>query len=415
MLSDDHNETFMCIICFESPEDRRMCRFCSKFICASCLDLVLVHDPKCPHCRAEVTREDFTKVLWLPDHLKEVDNQVKLGIANKCSEHERQELSIFCQTCAVRICAHCLLSVFHGKHVDHGYCSSEDAYAKTVNELREHINNVRHAVEKGQEEVKKNKRSLNTILQYRNQRRDKFNKMHVLMHMKIDNETEKYLAKIADWSFMVHPNYSNDRHRHVLSVFLKLNSGMPEPIEYTYAIELVRYSGNASNYTVQGTGQFQPGWKNGWKSFYSVEDLASKGFLCPNEDKIKFIFKLRPTTIFEYRKVLEWHLNQMEDKRKHDEHAIARLEQEKKCLERTASEQRSKIEKIERRESELKESLASQRKDREIIAGQSCELKAVKRENESLKRKLSNIAAAQKRHRPEDRRDEAQRYKKAHD
>ncbi|CAF1557232.1 unnamed protein product [Rotaria sordida] len=146
---------------------------------------------------AEVTREDFTKVLWLPDHLKEVDNQVKLGIANKCSEHERQELSIFCQTCAVRICAHCLLSVFHGKHVDHGYCSSEDAYAKTVNELREHINNVRHAVEKGQEEVKKNKRSLNTILQYRNQRRDKFNKMHVLMHMKIDNETEKYLAKIA--------------------------------------------------------------------------------------------------------------------------------------------------------------------------------------------------------------------------
>ncbi|CAF5046497.1 unnamed protein product, partial [Rotaria sp. Silwood1] len=210
-------------------------------------------------------------------------------------------------------------------------------------------------------------------------------------------------------------NYCNDRQRNVLSVFLKLNSGMPEPIEYTYAIELVRSSGNASNHTVQGTGQFQPGWKNGWKSFYYVEDLASDGFLCPNEDKIKFIFKLRPTTIFEYRKVLEWHLNQIEHKRKHDEHAIARLEQNKKWLERTASEQRSKIEKIERRESELKESHASKRKDHEIIAGQSCELKALKRENESLKRKLSNIAAAQKRHRPEDRRDEAQRYKKAHD
>ncbi|CAF1258641.1 unnamed protein product [Rotaria sp. Silwood1] len=128
---------------------------------------------------------------------------------------------------------------------------------------------------------------------------------------------------------------------------------MPEPIDYTYTIELVHSRENAFNYIVQGTGQFQPGWKNGWKSFYYVEDLVSNGFLCPNEDKIKFNIKLRPTTIFEYRKVLEWYLNQMEDKRKHDEHVIARLEQDKKYLERTTSEQRSKIEKIEKRENEL--------------------------------------------------------------
>ncbi|CAF3767650.1 unnamed protein product [Rotaria sp. Silwood1] len=128
---------------------------------------------------------------------------------------------------------------------------------------------------------------------------------------------------------------------------------MPEPINYTYTIELVHSRENAFNYTVQGTGQFQPGWKNGWKSFYYVEDLVQNGFLCPNEVKVKFNIKLRPTTIFEYRKVLEWYLNQMEDKRKHNEHVIARLEQDKKYLERTTSEQRSKIEKIEKRENEL--------------------------------------------------------------
>ncbi|CAF4928526.1 unnamed protein product [Rotaria sp. Silwood1] len=252
-------------------------------------------------------------------------------------------------------------------HVDHDYCSSEDAYAKTINELREHINNARRAVEKGQAEKKKNKKSLNTTLRYQNQRRDEFNEIHTLIHMKIDNEADKYLDRITDERTrlkgqikqhddlinMLEQNYCNDKHRNVLSVFLKLNSGMPEPIDYTYTIELVHSRENAFNYIVQGTGQFQPGWKNGWKSFYYVEDLVSNGFLCPNEDKIKFNIKLRPTTIFEYRKVLEWYLNQMEDKRKHNEHVIARLEQDKKYLERTTSEQRSKIEKIEKRENEL--------------------------------------------------------------
>ncbi|CAF1211588.1 unnamed protein product [Rotaria sordida] len=517
MLSDDYDETFMCVICFESPKDRLMCRFCSKFICASCLNKIFGpfgYDQKCPHCRAVVSQEDFTKVLWLPDHLKEIDDQVKTGTANKCSEHERQELSIFCQTCGLRICAHCVLPMFHGKHVQHDYCSSEDIYAKTIKEVREHINHSRHAVHKGQKEIEKNKKSSNTILQYRKQRRDEFNKMHASIHMKIDRETDKYLEKIEgertilndqinqhnevitmaeqeinsktetelismrkellsrfqklpsistfnsidttknilsdfltlpwqtgefilygfsrknsswdnfivqkysldynqSWSFMVHPNYSTDKHRNVLSVFLKLNNGMLQPIDYTYIVELVHSSGDVSlNYTMKGTGQFKSGWQNGWKSFYPIEHLNSGGFLWPDEDKIKFIFKFQPATIFEQNKVLEWHLNQMEHKARNAEDAIARLQEEKKKIEQTVTEQRRQIEKIEKREIQLKETLGSQQKDRELITDQRSELKALKRDNESLKKKLNDFVAAQKRHCQEDLRNELQRYKK---
>ena len=36
---NDEDETFICIICLESPKERLMCRHCCKFICPPCVDV----------------------------------------------------------------------------------------------------------------------------------------------------------------------------------------------------------------------------------------------------------------------------------------------------------------------------------------------------------------------------------------
>ncbi|CAM4801234.1 unnamed protein product [Rotaria magnacalcarata] len=518
MASDNYDQTFECMVCLESPTESLMCRFCSKFICVSCVNRIFENsenDKKCPHCRVPVHRDDFTRVCWLQDHLKWVDDQMKLATTNKCPEHERVEISIFCLTCSVPICAHCLLSIFHGKHVQHDCCSLKDANNRIVSEVQSHIDRARQALDKGQNDLRKTQKSIDGIHQRKAQLLAKLSDMVTAIQVKIDEEIDEQLQKFEDkrkifigqinqhnemitiaeneikskskselidvkkellskftalpsfsicndsiitenilanflvlpwqtaefvfynftkrnsssgksvlqkynldydqtWSLIIYPNNFNYKHQHVLSIFLKLDSGIPQPIEYTFIIELLHSSGDASRkYSMERTHSFQPGLRSGWESFYQVNCLKSDGFIWQNEDQIKFRFKIRTATILEQIKLLESHAHQMKDNARDADDVAARLQGEKKKIELKVTEQRKQIEQMKRKESELKESLANKKKDNEFIADERSQLKALKRDNECLTKKLNNFVEAKKRHHPEDLRNGVKQQKKS--
>ncbi len=72
-----------------------------------------------------------------------------------------------------------------------------------------------------------------------------------------------------------------DQQRKALAVFIKLNHGIPESIEYAYSIKLIHCDGQGPNHTMEGIGRFQSGWKNGWESYdliLSFEQVVSQIF-----------------------------------------------------------------------------------------------------------------------------------------
>ena len=158
-----------CSICLDVYTDPK----CLHVFCQTCLVRLVFRDDQghlvlsCPNCRhitpvpasgvaglqpafhiiplLEIA-EDFAKEKEVPDNVEEADSgppplQEKVSkVATFCSEHAKEELKLFCETCGELICLHCALKT--GKHHNHNYALIEEAfemYKKEISALLEPI------------------------------------------------------------------------------------------------------------------------------------------------------------------------------------------------------------------------------------------------------------------------------------
>ena len=154
-------EDLNCPICLEYATEAKACPHCSKVFCNQCLNnLPRIHRNAiihCPHCRLNVNINQFIKLNFVDDLLKESaekDRQINElmrekeqmrrnfeeittkernhlidAVADKCEKHPRKQKSLYCTTCHVSMCCDC-------RH-DHPFDIIEDAYAKASSALME--------------------------------------------------------------------------------------------------------------------------------------------------------------------------------------------------------------------------------------------------------------------------------------
>ena len=162
-----------CSICLDVYTDPKLLQ-CLHVFCQTCLVRLVFRDDQghlvlsCPNCR-QVTpvpangvrslqpafhinhlldiAEDLRREKEAPASAERADSSsenlppAQEKVPTFCSEHVREELKLFCETCGELICLHCGLNT--GKHHNHKYALIEEAfetYKKEIGALLEPIN-----------------------------------------------------------------------------------------------------------------------------------------------------------------------------------------------------------------------------------------------------------------------------------
>ena len=162
-----------CSICLGVYTDPKMLH-CFHVFCQTCLVRLVFRDEQgqlvlsCPNCRhiTPVPANGVTGLqpAFLINHLLDIAEDLKRGkdapasaeradsssaslpppqeeVSTFCSEHVKEELKLYCETCGELICFHCALKT--GKHHNHNYALIEGAfetYKKEVGSLLEQNN-----------------------------------------------------------------------------------------------------------------------------------------------------------------------------------------------------------------------------------------------------------------------------------
>ena len=162
-----------CSICLDVYTDPKMLH-CFHVFCKTCLRKLVFRDEQgqlvlsCPNCRhiTPVPANGVTGLqpAFLINQLLDITEDLKRGkdapasaeradsssaslppsqeeVSTFCSEHVREELKLYCETCGELICLHCALKT--GKHHNHDYALIEEAfetYKKEIGSLLEPIN-----------------------------------------------------------------------------------------------------------------------------------------------------------------------------------------------------------------------------------------------------------------------------------
>ena len=159
-----------CSVCLGVYTDPKMLH-CFHVFCKTCLRKLVFRDEQgqlvlsCPNCR-HITPVPANGVAglqpaFLINHLLDIAEDLKRGknapasadsssaslppqqeeVPTFCSEHVREELKLYCETCGELICPYCALKT--GKHHNHDYALIEEAfetYKKEIGSLLEPIN-----------------------------------------------------------------------------------------------------------------------------------------------------------------------------------------------------------------------------------------------------------------------------------
>lgn len=156
-------EHVQCVICLETYKDPKVLQ-CHHVFCSSCLSKIFINKQNsqqllqfldCPTCRKQTPllsgnveqlqsafhmsslldiQNEFSKVEDLSISLEQTESDhpkaVKLSVSAVCfcSDHEGEEVKLYCESCAVTICFLCAIS--GGSHVSHQYITLSEAYKK---------------------------------------------------------------------------------------------------------------------------------------------------------------------------------------------------------------------------------------------------------------------------------------------
>ena len=161
-----------CSICLDVYTNPKMLH-CFHVFCKTCLRKLVFRDEQgqlvlsCPNCRhiTPVPANGVTGLqpAFLINHLLDIAEDLKREkdapasaeradsssaslpppqeVSTFCSEHVKEELKLYCETCGELICLHCGLNT--GKHHNHNYALIEAAfetYKKEIGSLLEPIN-----------------------------------------------------------------------------------------------------------------------------------------------------------------------------------------------------------------------------------------------------------------------------------
>uniref|UniRef100_A0A8D8DS72 E3 ubiquitin-protein ligase TRIM37 n=1 Tax=Culex pipiens TaxID=7175 RepID=A0A8D8DS72_CULPI len=108
-----------CRICLEGLQNCHICFYCSQPFCRACIDNWFKKDRKCPGCRTLLASQNCLVKVGTFDQIQEqLSRMLSDETRNRCSQHPKDRLSLFCEPCEECICASCLLSEQHRDHKD---------------------------------------------------------------------------------------------------------------------------------------------------------------------------------------------------------------------------------------------------------------------------------------------------------
>ncbi|ODN01280.1 E3 ubiquitin-protein ligase TRIM37 [Orchesella cincta] len=152
-------QIFRCFICMENLRDARMCPHCSKLCCNHCIRRWLTETrAQCPHCRANLRINEVVICRWAEEVHQQLDSlqqampaktmsatpappESELITMEKCSAHQKEELSVYCDTCKCCICHECAL--WSQNHAGHTFKPLDEIYAQHCQQIKEHVTILR--------------------------------------------------------------------------------------------------------------------------------------------------------------------------------------------------------------------------------------------------------------------------------
>ena len=171
---DDHVQCAICLSTYNNPKVLQ----CHHVFCCDCLSKILrskhgltLTSLECPSCREETQLYDggvdslqsafhMSGVLQIRTELNMVENlttafqslpeglnisaqesaQPSVSSLVTCSDHENEEVKLYCESCGMTICFLCAIS--GGKHQTHQYCILSDAYMKYESDIRASVKSL---------------------------------------------------------------------------------------------------------------------------------------------------------------------------------------------------------------------------------------------------------------------------------
>uniref|UniRef100_A0A1Q3EVY6 Putative e3 ubiquitin-protein ligase trim37 n=1 Tax=Culex tarsalis TaxID=7177 RepID=A0A1Q3EVY6_CULTA len=125
-----------CRICLDGLKNCHICCYCSQPFCRTCADDWFEKDRKCPCCRTNLACPRWLVKVGTFDELQEQLNKLMIDeTRNRCGQHPKDRLSLFCAPCKKCICVSCLLSEQHRDHKDQAVLLDE-IYAQYEDNLR---------------------------------------------------------------------------------------------------------------------------------------------------------------------------------------------------------------------------------------------------------------------------------------
>lgn len=109
---------FQCAICLENSEEIKICPHCSWIFCNKCIRKWLANKGTCPRCLNALQYPALVKGCLI-SQIQESIKKLLSTMDNKddfCDKHATKQLSLFCYTCKVTICVHCLYLEKHSEH-----------------------------------------------------------------------------------------------------------------------------------------------------------------------------------------------------------------------------------------------------------------------------------------------------------
>uniref|UniRef100_A0A8D8GGA0 E3 ubiquitin-protein ligase TRIM37 n=1 Tax=Culex pipiens TaxID=7175 RepID=A0A8D8GGA0_CULPI len=104
-----------CRVCLEGVKNCLICCHCSQPFCQDCIVRWIQENGKCPNCRQNLTCKGSLVKVATFDRIQEL---LMDESQNRCGQHPKDYLSLYCKLCQQSICARCLHSDQHMEHKD---------------------------------------------------------------------------------------------------------------------------------------------------------------------------------------------------------------------------------------------------------------------------------------------------------
>ncbi|CAG9759485.1 unnamed protein product [Ceutorhynchus assimilis] len=116
------------------------------------------------------------------------------------------------------------------------------------------------------------------------------------------------------WRLKVYPDGNGVVRGNYLSVFLELSAGYPEASKYEYRVEMIHQAGKDSekNIVREFASVFDVGECWGYNRFFSLDLLASEGYLNVPMDTLILRFQVRAPTFYQRCRDQQWYINQLQ-------------------------------------------------------------------------------------------------------